>query len=297
MKLPKLNRNLLVYLALFISSAAASQDSVAKKPVLSLRYFSSDNKIAYLLVQSKWKAGKKYQPAKGIAVSLYLDSVNSVLTLGKKVVTDESGEAIVIMPPSLKTEWDASPKHKFIAEATGNKEFEGVSAEIEIAKAKIEIDTSTDGETKNITATVTALQNGKWVSAKGVDIKIGIKRLGSDLKIGEEETYTTDSTGQVNAEFKRDSLPGDANGNIILVAKVEDNDNFGNLSIEKTVKWGAPFKYVSTFNERSLFATRNKTPMWLLFIAYFVITIVWGTMIYLIIQIFKIRKLGRKLHS
>ncbi|HYM93629.1 MAG TPA: hypothetical protein VET23_05775 [Chitinophagaceae bacterium] len=295
MKRLKLNRNLLVIPVLIISNAAASQDSVSKTPVLNLSYFSSDNKIPYLLVQSKWKISKKFEPAQGIAVKLYLDSVSSTLALNDKVNTGESGEAIVLIPPSLQTAWEAAAKHKFIAEATGNKDFDGISSEVEITKAKIEIDTSTDGGTKNITAIVTELQNGKWLPAKGVEMKIGVKRLQSDLKVGDDESYTTDSTGSVKAEFKRDSLPGDDKGNILLVAKVEDNDQYGNLSVKKTVPWGVVIKHKNTFNERSLFATRNKTPIWLLFMAYLIIGIVWGTLIYLIIQLFKIKKLGKEI--
>jgi len=34
-----------------------------------------------------------------------------------------------------------------------------------------------------------------------------------------------DSTGMASAGFKRDSIPGDEKGNLILVARVEDNDN------------------------------------------------------------------------
>jgi hypothetical protein len=42
---------------------------------------------------------------------------------------------------------------------------------------------------------------------------------------GDEETYTSDSTGMASAGFKRDSMPGDEKGNLILVVRVEDNDN------------------------------------------------------------------------
>jgi hypothetical protein len=82
-----------------------------------------------------------------------------------------------------------------------------------------------------------------------------------------------------------------------LLASVEDNDQLGNLKTEKIVPWGAATNPVNTFNERSLFATRDKTPVWLLLMAFGIIGIVWGTLIYLIIQIFKIRKLGNQVSS
>ncbi len=137
------------------------------------------------------------------------------------------------------------------------------------------------------------LANNEWVPAKDVEMKVGVERNGSILSAGDKETYTTDSTGIVSVEFKRDSLPGDIKGNFILAAKVEDNDQFGNLLVEKTVPWGVTLKPdQSFFNQRTLWSTRFKTPLWLLFMAYSIVIGVWGTIIYLALQIVKIKKLG-----
>ena len=289
------NYRILFLLGTFIvSSAGHAQDSIAKQPLLDVNYFSYDNNIPYVQVMARLKQGRKFEPIKGVNIKLYLDSVSSSLLITDKAVTDETGKANAGMPTSLQKQWDASPTHKFIAEASGVKEFEGERGETEITKARLLIDTATGSETRNIIATFTALENGKWNPVKDVEIKIAIKRMDGNLTVGDEPTYTTDSSGTVTAEFKRDSIPGDAKGDLVLVAKVEDNDKYGNLSIEKTAKWGAPFAYHSTFNERSLFASRNKTPIWLLFMAYFIIGIVWGTLIYLVFQIFKIKKLGKQ---
>jgi len=280
--------------AFIISSAAYTQDSIAKQPLLDVMYFSYNNNIPYVQVMARLKQGRRFEPIKGVTLKVYLDSISSSSLMTDNAVTDETGKADVAMPPSLQKEWNAYSKHQFIAEASGVKEFEGQKAVTEITKARLLIDTATAGETKNITATFIALENGEWTPVKDVEIKILIKRLGGNLIVGDEPTYTTDSSGTVTAEFKRDSIPGDANGNIVIIAKVEDNDTYGNLSVEKTAKWGAPLTYDSTFNDRSLFGTRDKAPIWLLLMAYLIIGIVWGTLAYLVFQIFKIKKLGRR---
>jgi len=295
-KMKRLNNHRILFLLtalIIISSAAHTQDSAAKQPLLDVNYFSYNNNIPYVQVMARLKQGRKFEPVKGVSFKVYLDSISSTWLMTDKAVTDETGKADVAIPPSLPRQWNASAKHKFIAEASGVKEFEGEKAETEITKARLLIDTAT-GETKSITATFTALENGEWAPVKGADIKIMIKRLGGDLTVGDEPTYTTDSTGTVTAEFKRDSIPGDAKGNIVLTAVIEDNDDYGNLSVEKTATWGVPLRFGNTFNERSLFATRDKAPIWLLFMAYVIIGIVWGTLIYLVFQIFKIKKLGKQ---
>jgi len=127
---------------------------------------------------------------------------------------------------------------------------------------------------------------------KSVDIVIGVKREGRYLTISETPTYTTDSLGTVTADFKRDKLTGDSKGNLTLTARVEDNDNFGTISADKIVPWGVPMKFESTYATRSLFARRNRSPVWLDVISYSIIAIVWAVLLYLILQIGKLKKLA-----
>ena len=105
----------------------------------------------------------------------------------------------------------------------------------DLTKARIKLDTSAD---KKIVATLVEQKESKWVPVKGVDMKIAVKRMGGDLNVNETPTYTTDSLGIASADFKQLNLPGDSAGNLILIASVEDNDLYGNLTAEKTVPWG-----------------------------------------------------------
>ena len=175
------------------------------------------------------------------------------------VTTDKNGKAKSFLPPSLKAAWEASPLHKFIAVATGKEEE--TTAELEIIKSKIKIDTAIEEGTRRITVQVMKYENSEWVPANEVEMKVGIQRLGGILSAGDEETYTTDSSGTVNVELTKDSLPGDEKGNMVLVAKVEDNDQYGNLLVQKTVPWGVALKTdKSFFDQRTLWTTRFRTP-------------------------------------
>ncbi len=292
MKKKLFHKSYILLIFILIITGVQAQDSVAKESVLSIKYFSVDNKIPYLVVKSQSKLGKKYTPVKNVPVQVFIDSDSGEANLLGKVTTGENGEAKVILPASVKVFWDASSQHNFIASAAGTKEFDETKTELPVTKSKIIIDTSSGETAKTITAMVTELKDGEWVPAKDVEIKIGIRRLASILSAGDEETYTTDSTGQAVAEFKKDSLPGDEKGNIILIAKVEDNELYGNLVIEKSVPWGVSIKPENNFDKRSLFATRFKTPLWLLFMAYSIVAGVWGVIFYLVWQIIKIKKLG-----
>jgi len=272
--------------------ANAQADSTKPEISVTIHHCIVNNSFQYLVIETKTKINNRWKPLKGQVLQLYLDS-NKAENLINKVQTDSDGKAKAIIPPSLKPIWDASALHKFIVVTEGTFKEEETTTEAQITKAKILIDTSNSDGSRAVNVQVMSFDGSNWTGAKGVDMKIGVRRLGGDLKIGEEETYTTDSLGQVSAEFKLDSLPADNKGNITLVAKVEDNDQFGSLSIEKTVPWGRYYKPVSNFGERALWAARGKAPVWLMFMAYSIIAAVWGVIIYLITQIVRISNLGK----
>ena len=283
----------LLLTGLFLSIQLFSQGVSGPEILVTYKYYVTNNSFQYLLVQTKVKADNKLQVKPGVVLKLFMDAA-APENLIAKVQTNEKGEAKAVLPVSLKTAWDSSATHKFLAVVEATSQEEETTTEMEITKAKIVLDTANDDGTRKVTAQVLALANGEWLPAKDVELKMGVRRLGGDIKIGEEETYTTDSLGQVSGEFKIDSLPADdAKGNIVLVAKMEDNDLYGNLSTEKTVPWGTYIQRTSNFGQRSLWATRDKTPIWLLVMAYSIIAGVWSVIIYLVFQIIKIKKLGK----
>lgn len=272
-----------------------AQDSTKnekKELQLNVAYYQPQNNIPYVLVTTKTKIERKFIGVKDLKVNVYLNEVSDSNLL-ETFQSNITGEERIYIPTSFKRIWDATSSLAFIAIASANKEFDETKSEAAITKAKIEIDTSRTDEAKLVKVSVKELQNGEWVPANGVELKIAVKRSIGNLPIGDEESYTTDSTGSVTAEFKRDSLLGNNKGNFILVARTEDNEKFGNLFAEKNVTWGVAPIFDNSFDQRSLWATRSKTPIWLLALAGSIIAGVWGTIIYLILQMIKIRKMGR----
>jgi hypothetical protein len=287
----KINFHLILFF-LAIATGALAQDSTVNLPSVNIRYFVKNNNLQYVLLQSRIKEGRKFNALPMREVQLYLDSADNT-NLIAKIITNKWGEAECTLPPSLKDKWNSSNKHSFIAVLKGEKGEEEITSTLDITKAKIVIDTANTDGIRSINAQVMYFENNEWLPAKDIEMKVGVDRSGSVLSAGDEATYTTDSTGIVNVEFKKLNLPGDNTGNFMLVAKVEDNEQYGNLIIEKSVPWGTATKVDNTFfNQRTLWTTRFRTPFWLLLMAYSIVIGVWGTIIYLIMQIVKIKKLG-----
>ncbi len=285
-----INKVKILYFSLLITFFFGAKLS-AQEEVVKLHYYNENNNLQYLFLEANRKEAKILTPLPNKEYKVFLNT-NDSSNLISAIKTDNSGRAKLFLPISLKESWNNNSEHTFIVEENEKE----IISDFIINKAKIEIDTFTSDEgQKSIKAIVTKLVENKWLPADEVEMKLGIKRVGGILPSADEQSYTTDSSGTVVAEFKKDKIPGDENGNITLIAKVEENENFGNLSTEKIVNWGITTQVDSTFFEkRTLWSTRFKTPYWLLTLAYSIAIGIWATLIYLVYLVVKIVKLGNE---
>jgi hypothetical protein len=257
--------------------------------LLKIQYFNDNNYTQHLLISAKSKIEGKFQSIPNIPIQVFIGSEIEKANLIGKGTTDAKGLLFMEISPAAKNEWLKSPSQNFVVIASATKQFEEGRGELSITKAKIKIDTA---EGHLITAKIVALVDTTWMPMATVDMVVGVKRLNSILNANETATYTSDSTGSVQALFKRDSIPGDKKGNITIVAAVLDNDVYGNLTAEMVVPWGKYYRYESNFDHRTLFARRGHSPIWLEILAYTIVAAVWSVIIYLFIQIKQIRKIG-----
>ena len=292
----KLNLNKFIAVALlmlFISPGAKAQDNKKTLLVDVIYHLKLDkNAVPFVEVFTKIKVDRSFIPVKNIQAKIFIGDTLAANLLGN-VTTDENGRAIVGIPESVKNIWDSSATVSFKAITDATKEYESAEGESTITKGKIEIDTTSDGTTRSIVAKFLALNGKNWEPVNNVDLKVIVKRSIGNLSAGDADTYTTDSTGQVSVDFNKIGIAGDATGMITIVAKTEDNDTYGNVSIEKQVPWGSPFVAKDEFDLHSLFATRDKAPIWLMLLATSIIIGVWGVLVYLVRQIVIIKKQGK----
>ena len=269
----------------FLMAQAAEKNTL----VLGVKYYNDNNAAQHLVVSAKSKIDGKFQKIGNIAVKVFITNDSNKNNFIGAGITSERGEFILFIPPSAKTEWLKSATQNFIAISAANKLYDEARAETTITKAKIKMDTA-DG--KIVNAKLFIKVDSSWQPMAGVEMLLAVKRLDGNLNISETATYTSDSAGAISGEFKRDSLPGDQKGNLVLVANIIDNDVYGNIEAETTVPWGKPLVYTTNYNHRSLFARRGHSPIWLELLAYGIIVLVWAVIIYLGFQIRNIIKLG-----
>ena len=272
-----------------------AQDKAEKGTIkIDLAYHQVNNDLPVIKVSAKTRKNKKFQPVEGVEISLFFNTETSQGFLGR-VETNTNGAASLSLPVRFKAQFDSLFSFKFIGTLIQNDSFQDQSTELEITKAKIELTLEDIDSARTIHAKVLAFQDTGWVAQPETEIKLVVRRLMSDLTATEEETLTTDKNGDAAAEFSL-NIPGDAQGNIIIGAKIDDHEMYGSLVSTKAAKWGVPLasdSFAKSFAKRSLWATRDKTPLWLLIFPNLIIVTVWGIIFYLIVQINRIKKLGR----
>ncbi|MCX6292267.1 MAG: hypothetical protein NT126_10955 [Bacteroidetes bacterium] len=133
-----------------------------------------------------------------------------------------------------------------------------------------------------------AMVTSEGKPVKEVDIHFYVKRLFSLLPIG--KAVKTDDNGESNTIFPLD-LPGDKNGNILVIAKIEEDENYGNAEAQAEIKWGTLSNPENDhWANRSLSASREKAPTYLIVASNLIIMVIWGTIFFVFLQVFRIRK-------
>jgi hypothetical protein len=272
-----------------IIGSTSAQDPEKKTIKLGISYRAVNKMAPALLVTAKTKNGKKFEAVEYVEIIAFLGEPSDVNKLGS-VVTDRKGTGYIAVPDGLLPVLDSLEMMSFTATSRASAGYEAGEASLEMSKARIELSLSEADSVRTIDATVMAFQEGAWKPLPEAEVKLFVKRLFSDLPVG-DETYTTDADGKVTAEYTI-TLPGDPEGSIIVGAKLDDNDTYGTVIAAQSVKWGTPQAADNSFNKRTLWATRDKTPVWLLIFPNVIIATVWGFIFYLFYLIRKIRKIG-----
>lgn len=199
------------------------------------------------------------------------------------VITDGAGKAVLnIKGDSLAA--DAEGKLHFKAVFSGNKAMEGVEEVFSFRKAKLEITPVKEDSLLNVSVRLIDMGTGEEVPVKDATIGIYVKRLFLPQKIGEG---TTDENGEATVEFPA-GLPGDEKGNLILIARIDENETYGYLEASSVQNWGIPVSKKIEEQPRALWSSHP--PLWMLITFIVLMLAVWGHYLVIVYELFRLRK-------
>lgn len=154
---------------------------------------------------------------------------------------------------------------------------------------KVELKLNWDAAKNMVTAQLTGTRGGVVKPMAGLEVKLFAKRYFGNLVV--DRPVDTDAEGKASFTFPK-NLPGDASGNVSLIAQLSNEELFGLVKNETQMAIGVPTNRPPLNEPRALWNVVQKTPIWLLITYLSSVLIVWGLIFYVMLQLRAIFKMG-----
>ena len=272
----------LILIAIGLTAGRAGAQDEEEKEVLksrmSLSAVQGDEGMITLRGLVRAKIDGRYTGLPELEVSFL--SLNDTLEkpLGSATTNEKGIASLTLARSELLT--DTAGIFLLSAVFDGNDEFRGSDDEIGITGARIEASGVEEDSVRTLYFTLSS--GGEPVPE--TDVFVYVKSLFNPLKIGEA---TTDEDGKGEVEFPTD-LPGDADGNLRILVRLEEHESFGTVEANLEQAWGTPVALASTKLPRGLWSP--SPPLWLLLTFITLLVIIWGHYLEVIYKLFKLRK-------
>jgi hypothetical protein len=261
---------------------AAPEESSLISPSVELISVQKNNNTIDLKASLKAKIKGVLTKMHHLKVRFYLLTDSAEQELGA-VNADRNGMALLNVKNESITPGKDGTLHFKVAVA-GNKSMEAAETELTIKKALLSIVPVKDDSLLTVQVKLMDISSGTETPVPQTVLGIYVKRLFNPMKIGEG---TTDENGEMTVEVPAD-LPGDAKGNITLLARLDENETFGNLEASVQQQWGKAVSDKSEEQPRALWSSHP--PLWMLITFIVLMVAVWGHYIIIVYELIRLRK-------
>lgn len=275
-------------LLFFSYNLTAQGTKMRERTRLRVEYFklaNSDKNIRVSLIAGR---GRNMQYVADADILLKASAEGDTIELGR-LRTDAEGIMSLNIVADYRFAKDANGFTSFQAVFEGNDTLMPVSRDIDVKdidfRYKFEIVDSVKILTLHAYETD---KKGNEIPVKGVDIIIGVQRLYSVLEIGEVET---DEEGVGIMEFP-DDIPGDEAGNLVIVGKIHEHDDYGTVYKTGEVQWGIPVSYEVEPLPRQLWT--DEAPLWMIISVFVILSGAWY---HFFLSVIKLRKMKKEAHD
>jgi hypothetical protein len=247
---------------------------------------NNDRKISLILLQGSGKNMVGVPKAK-IRLTTFNLANELELTI---LTTDENGEATLVIEAGYTLPKDDDGYTVIKAVYSGNEALKGVKKQIKFMDLNIGVAFDIIDSVKQITISTIKLDSlGNKIPVAGIELKVGVERLYSILYLDKIETNTK---GLATMEFPND-IPGDSIGNLNLIIRVEEDDDYGTISKSAKIQWGTIVDYSITTSGRCLYG--DQAPLWMIIAVSIILTGAWFHFILAISKVVKMRNIAQDL--
>ncbi len=279
----------IVLLIINLSGILAQSDAGIIEPVLEMSYLKNTDDVIVLSASLVYYENRQPVPLPGQEIS-FTAGVDPVIQFGSGV-TDEDGNTRISLDDFPTSVEDSDGMVTFLASFSGNDTLAESQWEVIIKDVNLSISLELIDSVQTITARASIMQDGEVVPAADEDIYFFVSRMFSDLPVGEE---FLDENGEISIEFP-DDIPGDFEGYLEVVVRFDDNWMFGNVEKRERIQWGIATHHEIPASYRALWS--QIAPMWMIITLSIMLAGVWGHYLFVIIQLVRIHRMGRKLET
>jgi hypothetical protein len=277
----------LMFISLPFSYSFDFQDEDPLRTAVSLTCTQIANGEVLISAKLKVRIDKQYQALPNAEVEIYnlTDSVNILL---EKKLTDENGIVELLINAKEKLQINEDGYFGVMVSYEGDDKYKSSDSDLLFKSANLEMTLSEEDSIKTITVSLIASDDDE-TSLEDVEVFIKVPRMFSDLTIASD---VTNEDGVVEFEFPND-LPGGENGELSIIASVDDSDDFASLKAKVQNNWGVPVSHLEHLKERQLWSP--DAPLWMVLTFLVMIGLVWGHFMVIIYKLFLIKKEGKSL--
>jgi len=270
----------LVVLSVFLCTSVFAQDRVR----LKAEYVKIMNEGSYFDIQATAKVNDENVNVSKIELIIYNLVGDEQIELGK-TITNMQGKSRFMLKDLKSIQPDSSNTYNIDISFAGNDSFSDASKSIVFKDAAIEAKLVTIDSVNYVTATLIDKSTDSLLI--GQSLKVQIQRLFKSLPIG-EEFNETDEDGTILVPIP-EGIPG-VDGILAIEVILSESEEFGTVKTIVKAPIGKPIVDESTFDQRTMWSPRNKTPLFLLIFPNILTFGIWGIIIYLILNLIKINK-------
>ncbi|MBE9488771.1 MAG: hypothetical protein IMY67_00635 [Bacteroidetes bacterium] len=279
---------MLALVSVFLFSASFqniyAQGAKKNKVRLKADYVKIVDGESYIDLAATSKIDKKNTKVSNIDLIIYNEFDDEKVKLGS-ATTDMNGQSRFVLKDLNTIKSDSTNTYNIKISFKGNDSFKKASKSVSFKNAYIEAKIINKDSINYITATLIDVSTNSPITDESLTVQV--QRLFRPLRIG-EEFNNTDDNGTIIVPIE-EGIPG-VDGNLTFEVVLSDHDDYGTVKALVNAPLGTPIVDESTFDERTMWSPRNKTPIFLLIFPNLLILGMWGLIIYLFINLFKISK-------
>jgi len=261
-----------------------SQNEAKHKVRIQAYYFKIMDSVSYINIRAISKIGKKNTKVSNIDISVYNTLNDEQIKLGS-IKTNMQGESIFIFKNLATLTPDSTGTYNILLSFKGNSSFKKASKRISFKDAAITAKLVTNNNINYINATLLTGNNESPIIDEPLTLRV--QRLFKPLILGDKPSKTNEN-GSILAPIE-EGIPG-LHGNLIIEIVLDESDSYGTIIDLVKAPIGVAIVEDSTFDERTMWSPRSKTPLFLLIVPNLLTFGMWAIIIYLIVNLFKIKK-------